>query len=167
MTFILQFNGLITEGVLHMKYPVAESALIKWSTERLQKIELSDTEIHYRYRLDGSTCSNGGMEFKAYLHARISTAPHSIIQKAWIEIPKEDQVTAAHMCRCPNRNPKEAQSFFEDFKEDASFSGESLTETILMDIPLNHAGCLCYKPMVDQKWKMALSTIHYVRQLLD
>jgi hypothetical protein len=148
-----------------MDYPVAERALIKWTKERLKLIEVSEKFCHYRFEMDGSTCSNGGVEFKAFLHANISPPPQSLIEKAWIEIPEEEQASAAHMCCCFKSGPKERQTYFESLKKDASFTGESLENEILKELPLNHAGCLCYQPMINQKWKMALSTIHYARSI--
>ena len=34
-------------------------------------------------------------------------------------------------------------------------------EVLSEEMELNHAGCFCTIPMVNQKWRMALSTIHY------
>lgn len=142
-----------------MKYPVAERALKKWQSERLEKLETGDTSVHYRFEFIGSTCNNGGTEFKAHLHAHISE--DNIIEKAWIEIPEEEQEGAALMCASPSKDPLKAKSFFDAFKEDAEFTGSALEETILAEVPLNHAGCLCYPAIVNQKWKMALSTMHF------
>ncbi|MBF9017998.1 MULTISPECIES: hypothetical protein [unclassified Oceanispirochaeta] len=142
-----------------MKYPVAERALKKWQTERLEKIDTGDSSVHYRFIFVGSTCNNGGTEFKAHLHAKISE--DHIIQKAWIEIPEEEQEGAALMCASPSSDPAKAQPFFEGFKKDANFTGSPLEEIILAEVPLNHAGCLCYQPIINQKWKMALSTMHF------
>lgn len=142
-----------------MKYPVAERALKKWQNERLDKIEGDDSSVHYRFIFQGSTCNNGGTEFKAHLHALITD--QKTISKAWIEIPEEEQEGAAQMCASPSKDPVQAQSFFEDFKKDASFCGESLEDVIQAEVSLNHAGCLCYAPIINQKWKMALSTMHY------
>ncbi len=142
-----------------MKYPVAERALKKWQGANLDKSVEPDSFIHYSFSYQGSTCSNGGDEFKAVLHARIS--PEGTVDRAWIEIPPEEHAAAMHMCTCPGSESLDASGFFDSLARDASFCGRSLEEIILEEVPLNHAGCFCHPPMVNQKWKIALSTMHF------
>ncbi|MDC7233644.1 MAG: hypothetical protein PQJ58_10455 [Spirochaetales bacterium] len=142
-----------------MKYPVAERALKKWQANNLKKLDSRGEKTHYKFIFQGSTCNNGGSEFKAHLHALINN--NNTIEKAWIEIPEEEQEAAAQMCASPSKNASEAQDFFNSFKEDADFSGSDIEQVIQEEVPLNYAGCLCYAPIVNQKWKMALSTMHF------
>ena len=127
-----------------MKYPVAERALKKWQSANLDKTELAENMMHYTFRFNGSTCNNGGVEYTALLHARITA--EGTIKRAWIEIPAEEEASASQMCACPGSDSVDSRGFFETLARDASFSGRSLEDVIAEEVPLNHAGCLCYPP---------------------
>ncbi len=144
------------------KYPVAERALKKWSKLNLEILSRADDAVHYRYIFQGSTCNDGGTDFKAHLHAVINPSVAEVrIQKAWIEIPEEEKVYASKMCAVPGQSPEKADAFYEKLGKEASFVGKSLDEAVLEEVPLNYAGCFCSAPIINQKWKMVLSTIRY------
>ena len=143
------------------KYPVAERALKKWGTNNLEILSQTDDAIHYRYIFQGSTCNDGGTVFKAHLHAVITPFDTAVIQKAWIEIPEEEKIHASKMCAVPGQSPEKADAFYETLGKEASFVGKELDEAVLEEVPQNFAGCFCGQPMINQKWKMVLSTIRY------
>jgi len=149
---------------MEIKYPVASRALKKWVQNQLKSEELEPGKIHYKYEYHGSTCNNGGVPFTAILHAVVSEGEGcGIIDEAWIEIPEDQQENAAQMCSAPGKTAEEAQPFFKRLAEPAKFTGRTLEDVIMEDVPLNFAGCFCGVPHINQKWKIALSTIHYSR----
>ena len=139
-------------------YPVAERALQKWKSNNLDRVGESSDKSHYRFLFNGSTCNNGGTPFKAYLHVEVADAQSDqIIEKAWIEIPEDQQESAREMCGFRSSG----NAFISSLANFPKLEGRTISEVLSEDIPLNHAGCFCTEPMVNQKWRMALSTIHY------
>jgi hypothetical protein len=128
-------------------YPVAERALNKWCRNQLIRDSNAEGDEHFQFSYLGSTCNNGGTPFTAILHAVIS---NNVIKQAWIEIPETEQKAAALMCR-PLESPMEQPDFV----------GRKLESLIMEDMPQNFAGCFCGPPHINQKWKMALSAMHY------
>lgn len=143
-------------------YPVAERALKKWSSANLEHRITKDGENHFIFRYEGSTCNNGGVPYQARLHAVISGVGESAkVKQAWIEIPEEERDAAALMCASNGTDAASAAGFFARLAEQADFVGESLEGVISKDVPQNFAGCFCGRPHIAQKWKIALSTMHY------
>jgi hypothetical protein len=144
------------------KYPVADRALKKWSESNLELVSETNETLHYKFLYQGSTCNNGGTEFKAHLHIIIGKADSDrIIQKAWIDIPEDERENASAMCAAPSSSPERLEEFYEKLAQQALFIGRTLDEVILEETALNYAGCFCGQAMINQKWKMALSTVHY------
>lgn len=139
-------------------YPVAERALKKWSVAQLERRPIPGGE-HFLFTYNGSSCNNGGTPFTAILHAHINGA--AVIAQAWIEIPESEKEGAAEMCAAPGSSAEDAEPFFRKLAEPAGFVGRELEAVILEDVPENFAGCFCGRPHINQKWKIALSTIHY------
>ena len=65
------------------------------------------------------------------------------------------------MCSAPGTGAGDAAPFFQKLGEPAGFTGRDLEDVILEEVPQNFAGCFCGRPHINQKWKIALSTIHY------
>ena len=142
-------------------YPVAVRALEKWANNNLEK-GLEDGNSHYVFLYTGSTCTNGGTPFEARLHAVISGGNESpVIEKAWIEIPEDQQGPASGMCAIKGANSEKAGMFFNRLAQPADFSGRDLESVVLEEKSMNFAGCFCNRSHVNQKWQMALSTIHF------
>jgi len=147
---------------MSFSYPVAERALKKWTKKQLERQASGDGKEHFKYIYHGSTCNNGGVPFTAVLHAVIrGDASSGIIEEAWIEIPQEEREAASQMCAAPGSSAEEARPFFDKLEAPADFIGRELESVILEEVPQNFAGCFCGRPHVNQKWKIALSTIHY------
>ena len=139
-------------------YPVAERALEKWRSNNLKLIESTDGCEHYQFEYRGSTCNNGGTPFGANLHMIVDSASEDIsVANAWIEIPDEYLEGAKEMCGFRSSG----EQFLEDLNDKAEFISKKLDDIILDNSPINHAGCFCTEPMLNQKWKMALSTLRY------
>jgi hypothetical protein len=144
-------------------YPVARKALAKWATEKLERVDSGDGAVHFRFRYNGSTCNNGGVPYTAFLNARIRADGADgrwTIDRAWIEVPEDERPKAALMCAAPGDDAGRVR-FFADLEAPQEFSGYPLEEVIARETPENFAGCLCGKAHVNQKWKMALSAMHY------
>lgn len=139
-----------------MKYPVAEPALAKWIDTRLDLLEQSDGEVHYRFRYSGSTCNNGGAPFEAHLHIRVERPSQQVIG-AWIEIPDSEKEGARKMCAAHG----DGEALFQSLGEPAFFVGRTMEDVIGGDLSVNYAGCFCSSAMVNEKWLSALSTVHY------
>ena len=146
-------------------YPVSTRALEKWRSNNLEVIHDEGDVHHYRFLFNGSTCNNGGTPFQAYLHINLDTSKaEPIVQEAWVEIP-EDQIEGAREM-CGYRS--DGDSFIDGLAKAPDFCGRDLIDIISETVELNHAGCFCTRPMVNQKWLMALSTVHFsLSQPLD
>ena len=139
-------------------YPVAIRALEKWKNNNLEEIERSEGSIHFRFLFNGSTCSNGGTPFKAYLHAVLNSSasdPH--VRRAWIEIPTDELENVREMCGFK----QDENGFLDKMTHFKHMEGRAVREILAEEVDLNHAGCFCTEPMVNQKWRMALSTMFY------
>jgi len=147
---------------MDFSYPVAERALKKWVKKQLDREPAENGSEHFSYIYHGSTCNNGGIPFTAVLHAVIrGDGSSGLIEQAWIEIPEEEKDAASQMCSAPGKGAEEAEPFFQKLGEQAEFTGRDLEDVILEEVPQNFAGCFCGRPHINQKWKIALSTIHY------
>ncbi|MCK5735484.1 MAG: hypothetical protein KAH21_03355 [Spirochaetaceae bacterium] len=147
---------------MSFSYPVAERALKKWAKKQLEREPAENGLEHFSYIYHGSTCNNGGTPFTAVLHAVIKDSDGLvIIEKAWIEIPEDEKEAASEMCAAPGSGAEDAMPFFQKLGEPADFIGRDLESVILEDVPQNFAGCFCGRSHINQKWKIALSTIHY------
>lgn len=139
-------------------YPVAVRALEKWKNNNLDVIEKSAGTTHFRFLFNGSTCSNGGTPFKAYLHAVLNSSesdPH--VRKAWIEFPEDEIENVKEMCGFKQHG----ENFVSDLTNFKDMEGRALKDILAEETDLNHAGCFCTVPMINQKWRMALSTMLY------
>ena len=142
-------------------YPVAARALQKWKDSNLDIVGQSNGTAHFRFLFNGSTCNDGGTPFKAFLHAKLDISPPNQsdpkIINARIEIPEGELEAARIMCGYRDRG----DSFWATLSEFPAMQGKSITEILSEDVSMNHAGCFCTMPMVNQKWRIALSTIHF------
>ena len=139
-------------------YPVAVRALEKWKNNNLDILERSAGAVHFRFLFNGSTCSNGGTPFKAFLHAVFNSSemdPH--ISNAWIEVPEDQIENVKEMCGFK----QEGEEFLAKLSDFEKMRGRAVSDILAEEIDLNHAGCFCTEPMINQKWRMALSTMYY------
>ena len=139
-------------------YPVSTRALEKWRHNNLEPLDLTGAVHHYRFLFSGSTCNNGGTPFQAYLHILVDASKTDpVVQNAWVAIPQDQLEGAREMCEYRTVG----DAFITSLAEPPGFCGRSLTEIISESVELNHAGCFCTQPMINQKWRMALSTVHF------
>jgi hypothetical protein len=141
-----------------INYPVAVRALEKWKNNNLDILDRSNGAVHFRFRFTGSTCNNGGTPFNAFLHAVFNSSemdPH--VSKAWIEIPEDQMENVGEMCGFK----QQGEEFLAKLSDFEKMRGRSVSEILGQTIDLNHAGCFCTEPMINQKWRMALSTMYY------
>ncbi len=148
-------------GTKTIDYPVSLRALEKWDSERLELLPGSGDARHYRFLYNGSTCTNGGTPFSAYLHVEVrGSGKKRVIGNAYIDIPENQREAAAAMCAARSHSSGSG-AFFDTLAAPAKFCGRSLEDVILEDKPVNYAGCFCSPPMVRDKWNMALSAVHF------
>lgn len=142
-------------------YPVAARALQKWKDKNLEVVSRANGSAHFRFLFHGSTCNDGGTPFKAFLHTELDVSPpnqsNPKINAAWIEIPEDELEAAKDMCGYRDRG----DGFWDDLTAFPEMQGKSITEILSENVAMNHAGCFCTVPMVNQKWRIALSTIHF------
>ena len=140
------------------QYPISTRALSKWADRNLLLVNAVEDRTHFVYEYEGSTCDDGGTAFLSRLHVEIG--PERLghpVERAWIEIP-EDQIEAAReMCSVKSQG----EGFFRSLENPPWFISMPIEKAIRKPIQVNHAGCYCRGPMVNQKWQMVLSTIHY------
>lgn len=139
-------------------YPVAVRALEKWKNNFLEVLERSEDTVHFRFLYNGSTCCNGGTPYKAHFHAVLSPSGHDPrISKAWIEVPEDEIENVSEMCGYK----KEGDIFLRKLSNFEDLEGRAVSEILTDERDLNHAGCFCEEAMLNQKWRMALSTMYY------
>lgn len=149
-----------------MNYPVAGRTLKKWVKNKLRRQPAQagfppGSEV-FTYVYDGSTCNNGGTPYRALLHVVLSgEGADRIIEDAHVEIPEDQREAASMMCAAPGKGADEARPFFDRLESPADFTGRSLQAVLEEEVPENFAGCFCGRPHINQKWKIALATIHY------
>jgi len=142
-----------------ISYPVSLKAIDKWNHERLELIEQIHEYRHYRFRYNGSSCTDGGAAFLAYLHAEVSgTGKKLRLRRAWIDIPMEEREAASKMCAASRSG---ATAFFASLSGPFGLEGRLVEEYLSEEAPVNYAGCFCAPPMLRDKWNMVLSTIHF------
>lgn len=127
-----------------MTYPFPERALKKWISLYLTPPQEGDNLYIFDYH--GSTCRNGGDEFRALFKVRVDK--DRVMINPEIEIPPEEQPRADRMC---------AQGYLTYRGPE----GESLEEFINRDLPQNFAGCLCTSAQINHKWRMVASALLY------
>jgi hypothetical protein len=141
--------------------PVSTRALEKWSRERLEKTGETGGRRSYRYRYSGSTCTDGGTPFEAYMNVELSgLAEQTTVEKAWIDFREKEKESAARMCAASG-GPSRSQQFFEKLAENHDIAGRRLEDIITEKVSVNYAGCFCAPAMVRDKWNQALSTVHW------
>lgn len=141
-----------------MTYPVSTRALDKWARADLTCAAERDGALHYRYHYTGSTCNDGGSYFQATFHAVVRPHPGGVVvTNAWIDLPLEDNPGATQMCAYwTQREP-----FLRELAQPPAFCGRTIEDIVNQPMALDYAGCLCYEPMLNHKWRNVLSTIHY------
>jgi len=153
----------IASLVKPIQYAVPARALDKWARADVTCEPGEDVntgggvwQCHYRYA--GSTCNDGGRAFVATFHVTLRPGPDGmIVENAWVELPLENNPGATEMCAYMTQR----EPFLRELRAPQSFCGMTLEAAILRPVELDYAGCLCYAPMLNHKWRNALSTIHY------
>jgi hypothetical protein len=151
-------DAAIAPPLRPLRYPVPTRALSKWAAADLAITPEMDGAMHCRYHYTGSTCTDGGASFTATFHAVLQAAAAGmIIQKAWIDLPLKDNPGAAQMCAYLTQR----DAFLAELSRPPAFCGQTLEDAIAQPGEMDYAGCLCFEPMVNHKWRNVLSTIHY------
>jgi hypothetical protein len=141
-----------------MEYDVPEAALRKWAEKCLTCLHDQNGECRYRFQFQGSTCMNGGHPFTAHLQILLRREERGlVIRDALIFFAQEDMGVVTRLCAYEERG----QAFLDELQTAPSFCGQTLEEALSQPLPTNPAGCLCTQPMVNHKWRLALSTLHY------
>ncbi len=155
----------LTQLLKPIQYAVPTRALDKWARADLICKPGDDVgadtnpgvwQCHYHYA--GSTCNDGGLAFVATFHVTLRPGPDAlIVENAWVELPLENNPGAVEMCAYMTQR----EPFLRELRAPQPFCGMTLEAAILRPVELDYAGCLCYAPMLNHKWRNALSTIHY------
>ena len=139
-------------------YPVALRALEKWKSNNLEEMPSPNGVKHFRFLFNGSTCNNGGTPFVAFLHVEIDSKDEDLmVRRAWIEVPEDQLESAKEMCTYRSSG----EEFFQSLADFPLYKDRNITAILSEEVEENHAGCFCTTPMVNQKWSMAFSTIHF------
>lgn len=140
-------------------YDIPEAVLRTWADNCLTCVDGKDGERRYRFQFEGSTCMDGGAAFTANMQILLVREQRGVVVKdALIFFPEQDMGTVSKMCAYQDRG----REFIEGLQSSPSFCGQTLEEALNQPVPTNPAGCFCTPPMVNHKWRLALSTLHYV-----
>jgi hypothetical protein len=136
---------------------IEESALRHWDKENLE-VEVRGDRLVACFSYTGSTCTNGGTQFRARLFVEIERdGSDPRVLNARIEVPECGRAGASAMCAFRSQG----EAFFSSLGEPPSFVGKRISEALGRLKNLNYAGCFCQEPMRSQKWEMVLATLRY------
>lgn len=144
--------------VKYVDYKIPETALRKWADQCLTCLRDEAGERRYRFAFGGSTCNDGGKPYIADMQITLEgNGDRVVVRDALISFSEEDLLAAVQMCEYQ----KLGDEFFRQLRQPPPFCGKTLEEILAAPVPLNPAGCFCTEPMVNHKWRLALSTVHY------
>lgn len=137
-------------------YDISEKGLKFFRDNYLKLVDREGQVYKYIYIYQGSTCRDGGTPFISIFHVNVEVRDSGIcFIKGWIELPTDNNLGAAKMCEFTG------ERFLQRLKEPPAFCGLNIEDILKMPMKTNYAGCLCHEPMVNDKWRMVLSTVHY------
>lgn len=141
-----------------MRYPVATRALDKWARADLTLADEEGGAMHCCYHYTGSTCNDGGEYFKAVFHVIVIPQAQGVtVANAWIDLPTEGNPGAMQMCVWWTQR----ELFLRELKQPPAFCGQTIEAILQQPMDMDYAGCLCFEPMQNHKWRNVLATIHY------
>jgi hypothetical protein len=144
--------------VKYVDYGIPESALEKWVGQCLTCLANEGDKRRYRFTFEGSTCMDGGEPYNAHMQVLLEATERGVVvADALIFFAEEDMNAAQKMCEYLN----DGEAFFQALQKSPAFCGRTLEEVLAEPMPINPAGCFCTEPMVNHKWRLALSTLHY------
>ena len=139
-------------------YRIPEDALRKWADGCLTCRHTGSGRRRYCFAYTGSTCVGGGDAFTANLQIVVEeSARGPVVADALVAFPVECRSAVRKMCEYQKRG----EPFLDELQEAPSFCGKTIDEILAEREPENPAGCFCTPPMVNHKWRLALSTVHY------
>jgi len=145
--------------VKYVDYGIPESALEKWADQCLTCLLDEGDKRRYRFTFEGSTCMDGGEQYSAHMQVLLEGNERGVVvAEASISFAEEDLNAAMKMCEYQG----EGDEFFQALQKSPPFCGRTLEEALAEPMPINPAGCFCTEPMVNHKWRLALSTLHFV-----
>lgn len=137
-------------------YDISEKGLKKFRDNDLKLVDRDEQVYKYIYIYQGSTCRDGGSPFISIFHITVEASDSGIcFVEGWIELPTDNNPGALKMCGYTG------ERFVERLKQPPAFCGKDIEEILKMPLKTNYAGCLCHEPMVNDKWRIVLSTVHY------
>ncbi|MBT4497721.1 MAG: hypothetical protein HOC74_08365 [Gemmatimonadetes bacterium] len=148
----------LAEKVKYVDYEIPETALGKWADQCLTCLADEGDKRRYRFIFEGSTCMDGGEPYNAHIQVLLEgTERGVVVADGLISFAEEDMDAAKKMCEYLG----EGEEFFQALQKAPPFCGRTLEEILAEPMPVNPAGCFCTEPMVNHKWRLALSTLHY------
>ena len=136
-------------------YDISEKGLIYFRDNYLKLIDREGQDYKYIYIYNGSTCRDGGTAFISIFHINVEVVDAGIyFKEGWIELPRDNNPGAKKMCGY-------SEGQIHRLKQSPAFCGKNIEEILKMPLKTNYAGCLCHEAMVNDKWRMVLSTVHY------
>lgn len=137
-------------------YDISEKGLKKFRDNYLKLVDRSEKVYTYIYNYQGSTCRDGGAPFNSNFHITVEVGDTSVcFVEGWIELPTDNNPGALKMCGYTS------EQFILRLKQPPNFCGKTIEDILKIPMKTNFAGCLCHEPMVNDKWRMVLSTVHY------
>ena len=137
-------------------YDISEKGLKFFRDNNLKLVDINEQVYKYIYIYQGSTCRDGGAPFISIFHVSVEVADSAVrFVEGWIELPTDNNPGALKMCGYAG------EQFIQRLKQPPDFCGKNIEDILKMPIKINYAGCLCHEAMVNDKWRMVLSTVHY------
>jgi len=151
-------GGSLAAKVKYVDYGIPESALEKWADQCLTCLADEGDKRRYRFTFEGSTCMDGGDPYHAHMQMLLAGTERGVVMTdGLIFFAEEDMDAARKMCEYLS----DGEAFFQALQKSPAFCGRTLEEILAEPLPVNPAGCFCTEPMINHKWRLALSTLHY------
>jgi hypothetical protein len=139
------------------KYSINNTALQKWSQERLQLKVLEDSSVEACFRYEGTTCSNTGHRLEFDYMIKLSPPSDGYKITGLNCNPANGDHGYTYMCEYI-RDPETLMSRIENEKP---LFGKSLNDVLSWKRQFNPEGCYCNSESRNHKWGLAFEVLHY------
>lgn len=142
---------------LNAKYTFTQTALEKWSTERLRLQFNEDRSIQATFRYQGTTCSNLGhiLEFDYHIKIASPQKEYKIVEASCMPAPGD--VGYTYMCRYL----EDPDLLMRAVQNEISLVGRPLNDVVHWKREYNPTACYCQPSSRAHKWGLVLEVLHY------
>ena len=138
-------------------YAFPESALEKWTKERLRVRTVDEDRLRARFRFDGTTCNNMGLLLQFDYEVELARKDGAYRILACSARPVDGDNGHRSMCAYMSH----PERFMETVRAAPSGFGDRLDRVLHWRPETSPTGCLCTRGAQNHKWRIVLQTLHY------